>query len=295
LVQRVRPDVLLSTGNRGHWVARLALIGLRRPLLLLRLSNSMDVGRKDFGLRALSARLRAARADKLFIVGAATGASPALAEQIASGRAQAIPNGVDRERANRLATAPPPPNYPGTDRPIVLSIGRLAPQKDFPTLVRAAAIASAKVPLRLVIVGKGDEQAQRELRAVAAAAGLDEEVFRLGGETDNVFAWLSRAAVFVLPSRWEGSSVALLEALAINVPVVATRQAGDACEVLDNGRYGLLVEAGDAEAMAAAILRQLSPERIRPGNRVSHYTVEAMLDLYAEGVNSALEHARRER
>jgi glycosyltransferase involved in cell wall biosynthesis len=65
--------------------------------------------------------------------------------------------------------------------------------------------------------------------------------------------------------------------------------------VLDNGRYGLLVEAGDAEAMAAAILRQLSPERIRPGNRVSHYTVEAMLDLYAEGVNSALEHARRER
>lgn len=292
LVSEWRPDVLLSSGNRGHAVARLALIGRRLPLRLYRISNSVDRG--GLGLRQIAMRVLEKGADSLFLVGAATASSRAFAAALADGRARAIPNGVDQERARALATAPPPAGYPGDDLPMILSVGRLAPQKDFPTLTRAAAIAARQMPLRLVIVGKGPETALDELRRVAAESGLDENRFRLAGETDNVFAWLARAAVFVLPSRWEGSSMALLEALALDVPVVATREAGDAAQVLADGRFGLLVDAGDADAMAEAILRQLSPAAVRPGERVRNYGVEQTLDLYADGIAQAVERARRQ-
>lgn len=291
LVREWEPDVLLSSGNRGHVVARLALIGLRSPSRLYRISNSIARGRGDLGLRGLAMRVFAAGADSLFLVGAATASAPAFAKAIAEGRARVIPNGVDRERALAFAAAPAPEGWPGDDLPLIVSVGRLAPQKDFPTLVRAAAIAARRTPLRLAIVGKGDEQARSQLIALARAHGLDSDRFLLPGETGNVFAWLARAAAFVLASRWEGSSVALLEALALDLPVVATREAGDAAEVLGDGRFGLLVDAGDAEAMAEAILRQLSPAQVRPGERVRDYSVARTLDLYAEGIDQAVARA----
>ncbi len=288
LVREWQPDVLLSTGNRGHWVARLALVGRKLPLRLFRISNSVEAGRKDFGLRRIASQLLSRGADTLFLVGEATGGSRAFAEAIADGRAKSVPSGVDRERARKLAAAAAPADWPGDDLPAVLSIGRLAPQKDFPTLIRAAAIAARQRPLRLVIVGKGDRTVIAGLRQLAAAESLD---LRLPGESDNVFAWLGRSAVFVLPSRWEGSSLALLEALAVDVPVVATREAGDSVQVLDDGRYGLLVDAGETEAMADAILRQLSPEQVRPGERAAHYDIEVTLERYAVGVDEAVARA----
>jgi glycosyltransferase involved in cell wall biosynthesis len=87
--------------------------------------------------------------------------------------------------------------------------------------------------------------------------------------------------VFVLPSRWEGSSVALLEAMAVGVPVIASRLAGDAAQVLDEGRYGLLVGGDDRTELARAILVQLSGYAVRPGDRACAYGLPgaAYLDL----------------
>lgn len=292
LVREWKPDVLLSSGNRGHVVARLALLGLKRPLRLYRISNSLETGRRDLGLRAAWARLLAADSDTLFIVGEATARSSGLSQAVASGRAIVVTNGVDRDRARQLAAAPAPVGYPGADLPLIVSVGRLAPQKDFPTLIRAAALAARTKPLRLAIVGKGEPAAGEALRSVATEFGLGEQRFLLAGESDNVFAWLARASVFVLPSLWEGSSMALLEALAVDVPIVATRQAGDAAHVLDDGRYGLLIDSGDVQAMASAILRQLS-DPLRPGDRADMFTQQRTLDTYAARVNAAVARASR--
>ena len=95
-----------------------------------------------------------------------------------------------------------------------------------------------------MIVGSGDPARVAALKARAAALGIGDAVL-FAGETDNVFAWLKRADLFVLASHWEGSSTALLEALSVGVPVVATRQAGDARFVLDEGEYGALADADD--------------------------------------------------
>ena len=176
----------------------------------------------------------------------------------------------------------------------MLSIGRHAPQKDFRTLVRAAALASRSRPLRLAIVGKGDAAVKHELQALAAEEGPTGRLL-LADETANVFAWLARANLFVLPSRWEGSSMALLEALAVGVPIVATQQAGDAAHVLDGGRYGVLVEAGDVESMAGAILAQLSAEAVLPGRRARDFNAADVLERYASAVDRAVARAIRPR
>lgn len=291
VIAEERPDVLLSAGNRGHWVVRLATLRRDRPLRLYRISNSIDRhGRGRPDIRGLGLRLLAADAERLIVVGGETARAAAVRGALARGRAEIIPNGVDVARARALARGPSPSAWLEGPLPLVMAVGRLAPQKDFPTLIRAAGRANRLQPLRLVIVGGGTHEEADGLLSLARSEGLEDR-FLLAGETGNVFAWLAQAALFVLPSRWEGSSMALLEALALDVPTVATRQAGDAADVLGEGRFGLLVDAGDVDAMAQAILHQLSSEAVRPAGRARAFDAGRTLDLYARVVDRAVARA----
>jgi glycosyltransferase involved in cell wall biosynthesis len=138
---------------------------------------------------------------------------------------------------------------PGTP-PVVLAIGRLEPQKDFPTLLDAFALLHAQRPCRLVVLGEG--RLRNALLTKAEHLGLAEEI-QLPGFVDNPYAWLSRAALFALSSRWEGIANALVEAMACGTPVVATNCPNGPEEVLEGGRHGPLVPVGDARALAAAM------------------------------------------
>jgi len=97
-----------------------------------------------------------------------------------------------------------------------------------------------------------------------------------------VFAWLARADLFALVSHWEGSSTALLEAMAVGLPVVASRQAGDAASVLGEGRFGALVDADDPRSIAEGMLCQLGEDAVRPGSRVDEFRLEQTHERYLE-------------
>lgn len=145
--------------------------------------------------------------------------------------------------------------------PLIMGAGRLARPKDFPTLVRAFALARRVRPLRLLIAGGGDSPAstaerQRELMQLAHQLGVAEDV-RLTGHLKNPVALMARASVFVLSSIWEGLGNVLVEALACGTPVVSTDCPSGPAEILAGGRYGRLVPVRDPEAMAAAILATL--------------------------------------
>ncbi len=286
-LRAARPAVLLSAGNLGHPTVYAATRGMAAPRRIYRISNA--VARGD-GLRsALRERWMAALvadAAAIALVGAAQAGLPVFARALADGRAVEIANGVDRDDALRLAAAPAPHSWLGGEVPVVLAIGRLRPQKNFDLLIDAVGLARAARRLRLILLGSGTPEEQARLTARAAAAGLGDD-FLLAGETDNVFAWLARATVFALPSRWEGSSMALLEALAVGAPVVVSRQAGDAVTVLADGRYGVLADGGDAGAFAAALLAQTGPDPVRPGDRALAYGVSA--DRYAALVATVLD------
>jgi glycosyltransferase involved in cell wall biosynthesis len=197
-----------------------------------------------------------------------------------------IPNGIDLDRF----AAPPRP-----DAGRIAWVGRLAPPKRPDLAVRALAlIRGAGQEARLDIVGEGPLRA--DLEAQVAAEGLGGAVGLLGFRND-VPELLSRSAVFVLVSGYEGCPLSVLEAMAAGVPVVATA-VGGIPELVAHGETGLLVESGRPEALAAALDELLSdPARAEALGRAGRERVrerfsrEQMLaatsSLYAETITES--------
>ncbi|HOM29777.1 MAG TPA: glycosyltransferase family 4 protein [Deltaproteobacteria bacterium] len=179
-------------------------------------------------------------------------------------------------------------------RKVVGCIAALEKRKDHATLLRAASVVSSlRDDVVFVLVGDGDMRA--ELEAEARALRLANVVFE--GYRDDLAPYYRVFDVFLLTSRQEGLGSSILDAMACGVPVVATR-AGGIPEIVHDGETGLLVDVGDAEGVARAVLRMLHDERLRrgcidAGRRMVRegYTVEAMAksyhDLYAELVQGA--------
>jgi len=133
--------------------------------------------------------------------------------------------------------------------PLALAIGRLIAQKDHATLLRAFALVHERLPdARLAILGDGPLRS--ETGALVERLGLADVVVLPGRlETRD---WLERADVFVHSSRWEGFGIVLLEAMLAGLPVAATRVSA-VPEIVADGETGVLVEPGDAPALAIAL------------------------------------------
>ena len=148
--------------------------------------------------------------------------------------------------------------------PVLLGVGRLTRQKDFPTFLRAAARVRRDRPVRALLLGEGEER--EALRAQAEQLGLGGD-FRIAGEVADPLPWMARAGVVVLSSRWEGSPNVLTEAAALGGPVVATDCPSGPGELLGERAPETLVPVGDERALAEAIHWQLDhptdPDRLR--------------------------------
>src|SRR5262249_25564180 len=146
-------------------------------------------------------------------------------------------------------------SYTGTkpNGPVV-SVARLSPEKDLPTLLQAAALI-VRVHSRFRLEIAGDGPRLPDLRRMADELGLEHRV-RFLVEVHDVAALLAQARLFVQSSVSEGISLTLLEAMARGLPVAATRVGGNPEVVLD-GETGLLVPPRDPAALAAAMLHLL--------------------------------------
>lgn len=152
----------------------------------------------------------------------------------------------------RAAAQPDHPWFGRGELPIILGAGRLAEQKDFQTLIEAFRRVSEKRPCRLIILGEGPKRG--ELEDCVRRLGLEDRI-SLPGWVKNPYAFMSRAALFVLSSRHEGFPGALVEALACGCPVVSTDCPAGPAEILEDA--DLLAPVGDPEALAQAMLRRL--------------------------------------
>jgi glycosyltransferase involved in cell wall biosynthesis len=193
-----------------------------------------------------------------------------------------VPPDVDRRASEPVDHPWLQPGEP----PVVLGVGRLVPQKGFPTLLRAFARVRRQRPARLVVLGEaadGRATAKRtaELQGLAAELGIADSV-ALPGYAANPFAWMARAGVFALSSTHEGFGNVLPEAMACGCPVVSTDCPSGPAEILEDGRWGRLVPVGDDRALAEAILTTLaeSPDRAALRGRAAAFSVDAAIDRY---------------
>lgn len=168
--------------------------------------------------------------------------------------------------------------------PVLIGVGRFATQKDFSTLLRAFAILQQQRSARLIILGEGP--LQKELDALVEQLALTE-VVAFPGFVANPYAYLSRAAVFVLSSRWEALPTALIEAMSCGCQIVATDCPYGPREILAAGEYGWLVPVENAsalaEAMQQALVAPIAPESLR--ERAELYSVDRAVSSYLSLIN----------
>jgi glycosyltransferase involved in cell wall biosynthesis len=162
------------------------------------------------------------------------------------------------------------------DVPLLLAIGRLIPQKDHATLLRAfAAVRAVHPEAVLAILGAGPLEA--DTRRLVSDLRLDDAVLLPGRiETRD---WLERADVFVHTSRWEGFGIVLLEAMIAGLPVVATRVSA-VPEVVADGLTGVLVEPGDVAGLSTALSHLLDdPDHARELGRAGRARARAEFSI----------------
>ena len=234
----VAPPVVLATHGMeefvGPWWKRLAYTPFRRAL-----------------------RRAARRSDRILVTDEVLLPVVRSALGVGDERLVVIPNVVDAEECRAVADRASAARLLGerAGETLYVSVGRLAANKGFDLL--AAAFGRARARLgdrwRWVLVGEGPWR--RRIERVVAEAGVGGQVI-LAGAVDEAtkHGLLAIADWFVHPTRYEGSSLATLEAMAHGLPVIATRVGGLPDKVLD-GRTGLLVPPGDAGALAAALVR----------------------------------------
>jgi glycosyltransferase involved in cell wall biosynthesis len=187
-------------------------------------------------------------------------------------RVHVIPNPV-RDMQHVISTPP------AARSAIVVAAGRLVPAKGFDVLLKAfAAIPPELSNWRLVILGEGPERAR--LTDLARDLGILERVFLAGWVTEPGDT-LTRASVFVLPSRYEGFPNALLEAMACALPVIATACTGPAA-IISHEVDGLLIRVNSASELTAAMLRLMNDEATR--NRLGRNAAEVAARYRLESI-----------
>lgn len=173
------------------------------------------------------------------------------------------------------------PWFQSEEIPVLLAAGRLTVQKDFSILIRAFAQLREQRQARLLILGEGP--LRKKLQALVVELGLENDV-SLPGFVKNPYAYMSRAAAFVLSSRWEGLPTVLIEAIACGCQVVSTDCPNGPSEILAEGKYGRLVPVGDvtalAQAMQLALENPIDAPQLR--KRSQDFSIERSVSEYLQ-------------
>jgi glycosyltransferase involved in cell wall biosynthesis len=284
-LRRERPRVMVSSMGHANlialWAARLAR---QSTPVIVTVHNTMSQAATQQGRlagRVWPYLMRTFYPWAACVVAVSRGAADDLARTagLSRDRVQVVYNPVITPAMMALADETPDhPWFRPGEPPVILGVGRLTRQKDFPTLIHAFAEVRRHCPARLMILGEGEERS--ELENLAGSLGLSDGV-ALPGFRENAMAYMAGSALFVLSSAWEGLPTVLIEALAAGTRVVSTDCLSGPREILQDGRLGALVPVRDANALSGAMLESLSrPRGAVPIEALVPFTEKAAVDHY---------------
>lgn len=270
-LREMRPNVLLTDKDR---VNRLALVARRLAGVPTRLAVrigttvSKNLERRNPVSRwsqLASIRLGYRHADAIITPSHGAARDLATIAGLPVERISVLPNPVVDDEFERRAREPVDhPWFHGGGPPVVLGVGELSARKDFGTLLTAFSILRKTRDCRLVILGEGRKREYLEALTRKLSVGGDVD---LPGFDPNPLRFMARSAAFALTSTCEGSGIVLVEALAVGTPVVSTDCPSGPREILQDGRYGILVPVANpaavADALAATLDDPAPPEVLR--------------------------------
>ena len=290
-IDEERPDCILPSLPRAKSATLLALCFTEQKPVIIPMMHSVLMNRKRRFRKLYS--ILFPKADHIVTVSDGVADNLALELGIPRERISRIHNPADIAEIELLARAVP--DHPWTsddDPPIILSAGRLARVKDFPTLLRAFRRVSRNREVRLIILGEG--RWRKRLENMIRKMDM-ETIVSLPGWVSNPYAFMSRASMFVLSSKFEGLANVLIEALACGCPCVSTNCPAGPAEILDNGRFGSLVPVGNDSELAEAMERVLDspPDKDALLARAQEFSLDASVDLYERMILKLVRERRR--
>ena len=291
-LRRERPRVLFSQMDHANLVALWASKLARRATpVVVTVHNTMSQATRQEGRmaqRLWPPLLRTFYPWASSVVAVSRGAADDLARTtgLPRDRVEVVYNPVITPGMMALAGhAPDHPWFAPGQPPVILGVGRLTRQKDFPALIRAFAEVRRGRTAHLIILGEGEDRP--ELEKLISKLGLNSDV-ALPGFRENAMAYIARSALFVLSSAWEGLPTVLIEALATGTPVVSTDCPSGPREILQDGRLGALVPVGDTAALAEAMIQALDhPAGSAPHDALLPFTRDAAVDHYLSLIENA--------
>ena len=283
LINRFSYDIIHSHTSHAHTLAFLASIGTKTRLLVSRRVDFSIFRHSFFHLSGIKYRYMA----DYYIAISQKIKDVLVRDGIPAQRVFVVHSGINPERFTAASKDHLISEFNLKDNePIVVNVAHLAGHKGQQYLVRAIPLVVAKIPAaRFFIVGEGE--LMNKLQALAASLGLNKELIFTGFRHD-VGAFYHISDLFVLSSVQEGLGTAVIDALALGKPVVATNSGGIP-EIIQDGETGRLVAPANPAALAEGIIELLSnPERAKRmasrGQELvrQNFSVEAMVDKNIE-------------
>lgn len=249
-LRKNRPDALLSTLTGTNLLAVVAH-GLSHVSTRLVLREAAPLANIRHSYLLFLMRYLYRRADSVIVLTDFMKKEMERKLNLPSENLVRIGNPLDVEKIERESRIPLPGDF-NQSCPYILSVGRLAPPKDFVTLINAFEKIARGSQIRLVILGEGPDRSL--LETLIKQLSLEDRV-ELRGYDPNPYRWMAEASVFVLSSRWEGYPNVVIEARALGVPIIISEYDDRAREV--SGRGSLIFPIGDSYALAEAIFMTL--------------------------------------
>jgi glycosyltransferase involved in cell wall biosynthesis len=282
---KVKADAVLAAHPNVNFIAIIARLFTGTPKNLVITEHSHLTMASNSGSR-LSLRYRPLMEKLLYpkathIVAVSEGLADNMSEATGIPRRDisVIYNPIVTDKLLTSSKEPVPADLFHPSIPTVLGAGRLVDVKDFSTLIHAFAEVRSNRSARLLILGDG--VLKENLQELANSLGLSNDIC-FPGAVINPFAYMARASVTVLSSKYEGFANVIVESMACGTPVVSTDCLTGPAEILDYGRFGRLVPIGDSHEMARAIEETLDdpvdPELLR--QRAASFSVEHASNQY---------------
>lgn len=284
-LRRSKPDVLMATLVHSCCVAVLAKILARsRTKIIIREANTVtfDLGKYSFkrtAAMALAVRILYPLSNA--IIGVSGGVVNDLKKRLPGAHKKIhlvyspiITNDMFEQADQKVDH----PWFEDEEVPVILTVGRLTPQKGFDVLIKAFSQLRRSMRARLLILGEGE--LRNELQYLIVNLGLKDDV-QLYGFDPNPFRYMARSRLFVLSSGWEGLPGVLIQAMACGCPVVSTDCPSGPSEILKGGKLGKLVPVGDVPALAQAMQETLQDAAVPVGEaELVEYTAGQATENY---------------
>jgi glycosyltransferase involved in cell wall biosynthesis len=290
-LRREKPAVLLSDKDRVNRTAMLAKFLAKsscRQILSSGTTISIDLmhrGAIERWLQKNSMGKLYNYADKVIVTSKGVADDMASFTGLDRDHIDVVPSPViPDDTFDREYDRPEHPWFAEGQPPVILGVGELGMRKDFATLVKAFAQLRSQRECRLVILGKGKQEAM--LKQLAKELGVEDDVDLVGFKT-NVFDYMAHASLFVLTSLWEGLGFVLIEALALGTPSVSVDCPSGPSEILNNGEFGKLVPMKDEDALMHAMLQTLDNSMPREilQQAARPYSVSSATESYLRAFN----------